>query len=103
MEKELIFLKTWGLAFRQAFKDNPTMVEFRNREEMCLDAYNQISKGKSLFETDLTEAFSEFRAYIELLNKQRAFSPQLYFRHVEMLDSIEARISCNQLVTYENQ
>lgn len=95
MEKELMFLKTWGLAFRQAFKDNPTSLEFHEREKMCLDAYNQISVGKSLFDTDLTGAFDEFRQYIEKLNGQRAFSPHLYFRHVEMLDSIE-RVLCRK-------
>ena len=95
MEKELQFLKTWGLAFRQAFKDNPASAEFRAREKMCLDAYNQIANGKSLFDTDLSGAFAEFRVYIEKLNKQRAFSPHLYFRHVEMLDSIE-RVLCRK-------
>ena len=103
MEKELLFLKTWGLAFRQAYKDNPKSTEFYEREKMCLDAYNQISKGKTLFDTDLTEAFAEFRAYIEKLNEQRAFSRQLYLNHLTMLESIETQIGRSELVTHYNQ
>jgi hypothetical protein len=101
MEKELQFLKTWCLAFRQAFKDNPAMVEFRNREEMCLDAYNRIENGKTLFDTDLRPAFAEFRSYIEKLNEQRSFSPLLYANHVFMLDSIE-KVLCEktEFLTY---
>ena len=99
MEKELQFLKTWGLAFRQAYKDHPSMGEFHEREKMCLDAYNQISTGKSLFDTDLTGAFSEFRAYIEKLNEQRAFSFLRYESHLAMLDSIErVLVGKNELV-----
>lgn len=43
MQEELNFLRTWGLAFRQAFKDNPERTYFQNFERLCLDAYNAFS------------------------------------------------------------
>ena len=90
--KQLAFLKTWGLAFRQALKDNPTRADYAQFEKMCLDAYNQMTGGRILFNTHLEDAFMTFRDYLYKLNEERAFSSGIYEGHLANLAAIEEQL-----------
>lgn len=91
-EKQLQFLKTWGLAFRQGLKDNPTRTDYAQFEKMCLDAYNQMTGGRILFNTHLEDAFMTFRDYLYKLNAEKAFSSGIYEGHLANLAAIEEQL-----------
>lgn len=86
---ELTFLRTWGLAFRQAFKDHPSRTYFKRHEETCLGAYQMLTGKPPCFKGDVKSGLMAIRKYLESLHGDKAFSAELAKQHFDNLDSIE--------------